>query len=209
MQQLRVLLGFGNMADHTLEETGQAVHDGMFGRPAYPAPPVMQGTLGTALSDFSQSIAAAKAGGPAATADKNNKRAILIGMLRQLAGYVQANHGNDMAVLLSSGFHAVSMNRAQSALPAPTITDILNGTTGQLLPRVPPIANSNGYEVRFAALGAGGTPGPWQPGGVFSNTRDLAANGLTPGTTYTIQVRAVGGSTQYSDWSDPVSHMSM
>ncbi len=29
------------------------------------------------------------------------------------------------------------------------------------------------------------------------------------GTNYSIQVRAVGGLTGYSDWSDPVSHMSM
>jgi hypothetical protein len=27
--------------------------------------------------------------------------------------------------------------------------------------------------------------------------------------TYTVQARAVGGSTGYSDWSDPVSHMAM
>ena len=26
---------------------------------------------------------------------------------------------------------------------------------------------------------------------------------------YTFQVRAIGGSSGYSDWSDPVSHMSM
>ncbi|MGH7976559.1 MAG: fibronectin type III domain-containing protein [Limisphaerales bacterium] len=32
---------------------------------------------------------------------------------------------------------------------------------------------------------------------------------LTPGAMYSVQVRAVGGSTGYSDWSDPVSHMAM
>ena len=112
-----------------------------------------------------------------------------------------------MATLLSSGFHAVSMNRAHSALPAPVITGILNGTSGQLLPQIAPIANANGYEARYVAIGAGGTPGPSQAGGVFSNTRDLAVNGLTPGTAYAIQVRAHGGSTQYSDWSDSVQHM--
>ena len=30
-----------------------------------------------------------------------------------------------------------------------------------------------------------------------------------PGVTYTVQVRGVGGTTGYSDWSDPVSHMAM
>lgn len=30
---------------------------------------------------------------------------------------------------------------------------------------------------------------------------------LVPGTTYEVQTRSVGGTTDYSDWSDPVSHM--
>ena len=52
-------------------------------------------------------------------------------------------------------------------------------------------------------------PGPWQSGGLFTNSRSMPLNGLTPGTNYTVQVRAIGGSTGYSDWSDPVSHMSL
>jgi len=82
-------------------------------------------------------------------------------------------------------------------------------SSGQLLPRIKPIANANGYEVRFATVAADGTLGPWQSGGVFPNTRDLAVDGLTPGTNYTIQIRALGGSTHYSDWSDAIQHMSM
>lgn len=34
----------------------------------------------------------------------------------------------------------------------------------------------------------------------------MAINGLTPGENYQFQVRAIGGSTGYSD---PVSHMSL
>ncbi|MFO1481723.1 MAG: fibronectin type III domain-containing protein [Verrucomicrobiaceae bacterium] len=52
-------------------------------------------------------------------------------------------------------------------------------------------------------------PGPYQSGGLFTNSRSMAINGLTPGGNYQFQVRAVGGSTGYSDWSDPVSHMSL
>jgi len=77
------------------------------------------------------------------------------------------------------------------------------------LVKVKPIANAKCYEVRYAALGAGGAPGPWQSGGLFTNSRSMPLNGLTPGTNYSLDVRAVGGSTGYSDWSDPVSHMSM
>ena len=91
----------------------------------------------------------------------------------------------------------------------PRIVSSENGTTGQLLVKVTPSANARCYEVRFAVIGTGGTPGPWQSGGLSSNSRSMPLNGLTPGTSYSVQVRAVGGSTGYSDWSDPVSHMSL
>ena len=64
-------------------------------------------------------------------------------------------------------------------------------------------------ELRRAVLETSGAPGGWQSGGSFTNSRSMPLNGLTPGATYTIQARAIGGSTGYSDWSDPVSHMCM
>lgn len=84
-----------------------------------------------------------------------------------------------------------------------------DGISGQLIVRVGPVANAKCYELRYALIGAGGTPGPWQDGGLFTNSRSMAINSLTPGGNYQFQVRAVGGSTGYSDWSDPVSHMSL
>ena len=137
--------------------------------------------------------ATAAQGGPADTADKNSKRDTLIGLLRQLAGYVQENCGNDLATLLASGSDAVRTNRTRTALTAPSITDILNGNTGQLLLRVTAIANARCYEVRHAAIGQGGAPGPWQNGGLFTSSRSITIGSLTPGTSYTFQVRAIGG----------------
>ena len=71
------------------------------------------------------------------------------------------------------------------------------------------IDNARAYEVRYALIGAGGTPGPWQTAQLFTSARGMKVGGLTPGGMYTFQVRAVGGSTGYSDWSDAVSHMSL
>ena len=206
--QLRVLLGFSSAGDHQLEETAGAVIKGLTGNATYPAPPVTPASLQTALTAFTAAIAAREQGGSQATADKSNKRDALIGLLRQMAAYVQMNCGNDMAKLLSSGFDAVSTSRAQTALDAPDILSLDNGNTGQLLIKVTPITNAKAYEVRYAAV-AGGTPGAWQGGGLYTNSRSMPLNGLTPGTLYQVQVRAIGGSTGYSDWSDPVSHMSM
>jgi len=211
MHILRVIIGFSKMADHLVEETAGAVSAKLYGNPAYPDPPTGFGkaVLDAALDAFTRAIPIAKAGGPRDTADKNNKRDALIEILRVLAAYVQSRHGNNLTVLLSSGFKAANTNRAQSVLPAPVIKGIRNGLAGQLLPQIGRIANASSYESRFAVIGAGGAPGPWQTGEVFPNTRDLAVNNLTPGTIYAIQVRALGGSTRYSDWSDTVQHMCM
>ncbi|MEQ1751376.1 MAG: fibronectin type III domain-containing protein [Prosthecobacter sp.] len=209
MLQLRILLGFAAASDHSLEETATAVLSKLYGNAAYPNPPVTLVVLQAALTAFSLSIAAALHGGPEETADKNNKREILIGLLRQLAGYVQENHNNDLATLLSSGFEAVSTNRASVQLTAPTIKDIINGMSCQLLVRVGPIDNAKCYEVRYALIGPNGAPGPWQTGGLHTSSRSMPIGSLTPGGNYQFQVRAVGGSTGYSDWSDPVSHMSL
>ncbi len=208
MQQ-RVNLGFANAPDHTLEEISGAVIDNLFGKPAFPSPPVTQVALQAALTGFTAAIATQAQGGTAATADKNNKRDALIGLLRQLAGYVQEMHGNDLAVLLSSGFEAVSTSRASSPLEKPHIKEILNGNSGQLILRGSTVQNARCFEMRFAAIGAGGAPGPWQSAGLITNSRSMPVNGLTPGTMYVFQIRAVGGSTGYSDWSDAVQHMSL
>jgi chitodextrinase len=42
---------------------------------------------------------------------------------------------------------------------------------------------------------------------VYTNSRAISINGLTPGTTYMFEVRAGGGSTGYSDWSNPATRM--
>ena len=103
----------------------------------------------------------------------------------------------------------MSTNRAQSPLDLPTIKDIQNGMSGQLILTVTPIKNTKAYEIRYALAAPGQPQGPWQNGGLFTNSRNMPVNGLTPGQNYTFQVRAIGGSTGYSDWSMPVGHMSM
>jgi len=129
---------------------------------------------------------------------------VLLGELRLLAGYVQISCNNDMATLLSSGFQAMSTNRAQSPLEKPTGLDVQNGTSGQLVASVAPVKNTSLYEGR-----AKGPTGDWLPSVFTGDSQHITFDGLTPGTTYTIQVRALGGLTGQSDWSDPSSHMSM
>lgn len=201
---LRVSLSFARISDAELDNFTQAIIAAMTGNAAYPSPPVTLANLQAARDDFTAKLAAAQTGGPPDTAAKNNSRQTLLGLLRQLALYVQLNCNNDMATLLSSGFQAMSTNRAQSPLEQPQSLSIKNGTSGQLVARVDPVKNTSMYEGRAKAAN-----GDWLPSVFTGDSQHITFNGLTPGQTYTIQVRALGGSTGQSDWSDPSSHMAM
>ena len=46
-------------------------------------------------------------------------------------------------------------------------------------------------------------------GSMFTNSRSMALDGLVAGTNYIIEVRGIGGSTKYSEWSAASNHMSL
>jgi hypothetical protein len=123
-------------------------------------------------------------------------------LLKQQAVYVQGIAFDDLAMLLSSGFQANSTSRTQTELDPTVVLSVDNETSTQLVVNLQPVDNARAYEVQTST----GT-GQWQHAGTYTYTRNLVVENLTPGTTYNIRARAVGGSTGYSTGSDPVSHM--
>jgi hypothetical protein len=82
------------------------------------------------------------------------------------------------------------------------IVGVDNGQTGELKVHINPVANSKGFDGRIkSAVAEYGAPIS------FQNSKSILFTDLTPGTVYTTQLCAVGGSTGMGDWSDPVSHM--
>lgn len=118
MATYHVSLEFGRLSDPELDEFTGAVIDNMTGNTDYPTPAVSMAALGTARTNFQNAMAAQAQGGTAATAAKNTARDTLVELLRQEANYVQGACGNDLTVLLSSGFHAASTNRTLRARTA-------------------------------------------------------------------------------------------
>jgi len=53
------------------------------------------------------------------------------------------------------------------------------------------------------------TDGDWLPSVFTGASQHILFGGLTRGKDYTAEVRALGGSTGHSDWSNPSSHMAM
>lgn len=205
--QLRVFLGFAHGSDALVEATTEAVLENLYGSPYFATPPVAEAVLRDSLALFRAKKAAMAQGGTAATAAKNEQKETLIGQLRELAAYVQIESANVLSTLLSSGFHAASTNRAQTPLATPVIRTIRFGIAGQRLVDVGAVPNAKCYELNYALLDAEGTPGPFQSAGLFTASRNMSVDNLVRGASYAFQARAVGGSTGYSGWSDPVASL--
>jgi hypothetical protein len=156
-----------------------------------------------ALQDATNNMA--QNNNPQMTALRDQAWENLLDAVRKIASYVQSIALNNLAMLLSSGLKNVPTPSASTPLDAPSIMDSLNLATTQVLIRLTPIDNANSYEIRLTSDG-GKT---WISGGISSQSRRIVVANLTPGTTYTIQARALGGSTGQSAWSAPVTIMAM
>ena len=186
-----------------LVAAGATVITGLTGNPAFLSSPVDLKTVQAAVDDLNSAMVAQAHGGQAATAEKYQKQDVLIAQLRQLKHYVEDHCGNDVAVVLSSGFQPALSTRNRAPLENPSILSVDPGYSGDLVLKVTPIARARCYQVRMQI---GNVPS-WLAAGLFTNSRSMTISNLTPGTAYTFQVRSVGGSTGYSEWCNPVSRM--
>jgi Fibronectin type III domain len=204
MPILHVSLAFAKLPGPKLDEFGANVVVKMTGNVALTNPVVTLTVLGSAQVGFHNAYLAMKQGGTQATATAKAAQANLINLLRQQAVYVEGAANGNLAVLLSSGFKARPTAQGSSPLTKPLIKAILNGNSTQLIVRVQAVRNAKSYEVQVRI----GT-GAWQPAVISPQARSIIVPNLVPGTMYDIQVRAIGGPTGASDWSDAVSHMCM
>jgi hypothetical protein len=194
----RISYSFVQLPDMAIADYTDTIVIALTGNAGFPALPVSLTVIGTQKTDYLTKLTATAQGGTLATIAKNDARDVLITSLRQTAAYVQSVASQDLQLLVSSGFQPVSTNRAQAPLDTPLVLDIDNSVTTLLILRMQPVVNARSYQVQYKS----GT-GDWVAAGTFTQARRIVVSGLTPGTVYTVQARAVGGSTGYSVWSAP------
>jgi hypothetical protein len=178
----------------------------MTGNVSYLTPSPSLTVTTAALNGFSTALANAADGGLTLTSIKNDKRADLVALLRELANYVQSACNGDLTVLMSSGFPIQKPQRFPiGVLPAPNNLVATPGAlSGELNAAVQPVFGAAIYNWRLAAASA--------PNVILQTAQTTAGSvtfsGLTPGIVYIIQANAVG-SAGPSDWSNPVSKMAV
>jgi hypothetical protein len=204
MPLYRVSMAFTRMPEGPLPAFGLNIETKMTGNTAFPTPRVPVLTLKTKREAYEAAIAAAIPGGIERTALKNVLHDEYVNLLRQQGLYVQSIANEDLPMLLSSGFEAVSTNRARTQLPKPAIERLVSPMSEVMVAYVQSLVNARAYELRVKNGGA-----EYVSLGTFTYSRPIFVYNRVPGQTYTFQARAIGGSTGYSDWSDPISAMAM
>ena len=133
----------------------------------------------------------------------------MVGFLRQNGLYVQGACNEDVATLTSSGFQAAAQTRVRGPLAKANIITIENGHMGQLLLTADQIPKAAAFEVWTAPVTNAGVIGEWKYLRAFTFARQMPIDDLASGASYAFKVRAIGGTTGYGDFSDPVTHMSL
>src|SRR5207244_1814279 len=180
-----------------------AVLKGLTGNANFTTLPIDLALLKTTLDAYSAAIADARDGSKKAIALRDRLGGDVIRMLKGLALYVELNCKADMNTFLSSGFQPRSSTRTPAQpLDQPLVLYIDQGKSGELLALIKGVRGARTYDVRWGPVGAdGATPASWSMKTAAKTKPSISIDGLTPGTTYAIQVRAYGplGHTEWSD----------
>ncbi|WP_411825254.1 hypothetical protein [Luteolibacter sp. AS25] len=208
IQTQRVSLTFARKGDSGILNTAYGVSTNLYAETEdFPAPPVEKTVFDAAIAALEASKAAMVQGGTAATAERNIRKQELYNLLKKLASYVTEESGNNLSILLSSGFEAVSNNRVSEQLPAPATVTVKNGIARQTLTTGKSVRNSRGYEGQYALVDeTTGASGEWIEIPFTSSSRNIPVSNLESGKLYIYRLRAMGGLTGHSDWSESVSH---
>ena len=206
---LHIALGYSGISDSEVAAEALAAHDGIKAHPElFPNPPDLNAFLAT-IQVFEGSIAAAKDGGRKAISQKKKDRAATIKALRQLGHYVEANCKDDVTIVNASGFKVAAAGKVPAQpMPKGVVEKVAAGSlSGQIVVKGKPIPRARSYVFRYAGVGPDGKPGTWTEI-ALTNPRAIHLTGLTPGTTYTLQIRALGV-LGFGEWSDVATRMSL
>src|SRR2546423_7750078 len=204
---IKPLEGYAVMSDDDVVSRGKAVVTGLTGNTHFTTLPVDLVTLKANIDSFHALKVEAEDGSRKVITEKNKQREAVIKMLRLLARYVEITSDGDWAVFTSSGFLPASTKLPPSPLPLPVVRSVTHGfLSGELVIQVEAIPKAVNYEIRYGTVVNGAAPSSWTSKVITKVKPPVGIEGLTPGTIYAIQVRALG-TLGYTAWTDSTTCM--
>ena len=213
---IKAKLGFGHKTAQTVLNAALNVYNNLFSSSFFtaaagaPAPPVDQATMKAANDALQSAITAAQGGGKQAVTAMHHAKDAVVAILEQLATFVSVNSKGDMNAFMSSGFTPKATARSKTPPVSESIKKILPGPlTGEILVYLMKFIGASSYQLQWGVSGPGGAlPTTWTNVPVTSIKNPVSVTGLTPGTTYVFQARAVIQN-GYSNWGDPIARIAV
>jgi hypothetical protein len=158
----------------------------------FPNPPAALAALKKVLPEFQDALVKAKSRDKEMVSIKNDKKAIVLDLLAQLADYVSATCNGDRTLILSSGF---DVTEERNKMPAPSIgtLEVKLGPPGEATTRISNIEGAKAYIHQYTTEPPGVNT-VWV--GEGSSQRAYTFSGLTSDKRYWFRVVAIGSNGQ-------------
>lgn len=198
MRIQKILINFRPYSDAAFVQLVQAILLALATNPFFPTPSPSIAVITTALDDLQDALSKAATGGSSATAVKDQKRAALETLLKQLASYIQLVSGDDVAMMLSSAFPVSKLPSPVGPLPKPSFFEAEIAGKGKIRLTVNAIYGAKLYQFQYKQSGTT----EWQEQ-TISKTK-LLLTGLESGKEYVFRVLPMGAS-EIREYSDEIS----
>jgi hypothetical protein len=178
------IISYQYTRQNTLATTSQRVIEKMENNPVFPNPPAALDNLKKVLPEFQAALVKAKGRDKELVSIKNDKKAILLALLAELAEYVTSTCNGDRTLILSSGF---DVTEERSSRPGPSVEtlEVELGLPGEATTRIKNIEGAKAYIHQYSSE----PPGPdtvWV--GEGSSQRYYTFTGLTSDKRYWFRV---------------------
>lgn len=199
-----VKMGLSKLSVPKLADECDGIVTALTGNASYPTPVPTLDVVSGAIKDTRSAYIAGLDGGKTLKATVRVNAAILRGVMKQLAAYVQQQSGGDQLTILSSGFGV--RNAAGPKMKMAQVTGLRslpNTTAAQAILDWAPVTKAKSYVLQTTPTPAVATS--WVAAG--NSTKSTAVvTGLTSGTVAWFRVAALGPLGQ-GPWSDPAMQM--
>jgi hypothetical protein len=188
--------------DSGLSTKSSYIADKLTDNAAFTAPKPTIADFKAAIVLYNLALGKVEYGTKEDTVNKNNLRAALVALLKELADYVQTTSGGDEALILSTGFDVNKKPSTVGELDKPeNLTAKPGSNKGTIMLTCDVVDYANFYEFEYRELTPAGN-GIWIQ--KTSTKRKLQIDGLISGKQYEFRV-AGAGSYPTRVWSEIVT----
>jgi hypothetical protein len=175
--------------ENELKTTSDRVIANMDNNPDFSDAPPALAELKKVLPEFTEARANAKGRDITMVSIKNDKKAIVLDLLQQLADYVNVKSKGDRTMILSSGFYATSDDSGNNEPPSIGSLEVELGQSGEVTTRAKNVAGAKAYVHQYTKEPPG-TNTEWI--GEGSSSANHTFEGMMSDKRYWFRVVAIG-----------------